>query len=137
MLICDKMVKKLIFEEVNFSIEEELEIILIKIFDVESHIKGYHAYMNEWTPEISEILKTSLEPENVNDRFAVAVEKEGQIVGHLNKGNSGRFAKTLFYFLRANHGNTCRAYSRKIIWTAVTGQIVFFCLNNVVLVLDP
>ena len=106
MLICDKMTKKLIFEEVNFSIEEELEIILIKRFDVESHIKGYHAYMNEWTPETGEILKTRLEPENVVDRFAVAVEKEDQIVGHLNKRNSGCFAKTTFYFLRANHGNT-------------------------------
>ena len=95
MLICDKMTKKLIFEEVNFSIEEELEIILIKRFDVESHIKGYHAYMNEWTPETGEILKTRLEPENVVE-----------IVGHLNKRNSGCFAKTTFYFLRANHGNT-------------------------------
>ena len=46
MLICDKMTKKLIFEEVNFLIEEELVIILINRFDVESQIKGYHAYMN-------------------------------------------------------------------------------------------
>ena len=46
LLICDKMTKKLIFEEVKFLIEEELEIILIKRFDVESQIKGYHAYMN-------------------------------------------------------------------------------------------
>ena len=62
--------------------------------------------MNEWSPETDEILKTSLESENVVDRFAVAVEKEGQIDGHLNKGNSGRLAKAIFYFLRANHGNT-------------------------------
>ena len=41
MLICDKMAKKSIFVEVHFSIEEELEIILIKRLDVESHIKGY------------------------------------------------------------------------------------------------
>ena len=47
----------MIYEEVNFSIEEELEIILVKRFDVESHIKGYPTYMNEWTPEIDEILK--------------------------------------------------------------------------------
>ena len=58
LLIYDKMAKKLIFEEVNFSIEEELDIILIKRFDVEPHIKGYHGYMNEWTSEIGEILKT-------------------------------------------------------------------------------
>ena len=67
MLICDKMAKKLIFEEVNFSIEEELEIILIKRFDGESHIKGFDVYMNGWTPEIGETLKTRLEQENVVD----------------------------------------------------------------------
>ena len=39
----------------------------------------------EWTPEIGEILKIFLEPENVKDRFAKAVEKEVQIVGHVNK----------------------------------------------------
>ena len=42
-----KKAKKQIFEEVNFSTELELEFILIKKFDVESHIKGYHASMNE------------------------------------------------------------------------------------------
>ena len=40
LLICGKIAKKLIFEEVDFSIEDELEIILIEKFDVESHIKG-------------------------------------------------------------------------------------------------
>ena len=40
--------------------------------------------MNEWTAELGEILKTRLEPENVIDRFAVAVEKEVQIARHLN-----------------------------------------------------
>ena len=85
------------FEEVNFSIEEELENILIKRFDVESQIKGYHAYMNEWTPEIGEILKIRLEPENVVDRFAGAVEKESQIVGRPHKGNSSRFKNYILF----------------------------------------
>ena len=88
MLICDKTAKKLTFGE--------------------AHIKGYHAYIKEWTPKIGEILKIRLEPENAVDRFAVPVQKEGQIVRHLNKGNSGRLAKTIFYLLRANHGNTCQ-----------------------------
>ena len=47
--------------------------------------------MKEWTPEIGEILKTRLEPGNAVDRFVVAVEKVGQIFGHLHKGNSGCF----------------------------------------------
>ena len=45
--------------------------------------------------QIGEILKNRLGPENVVDRFAVAVEEEGKIVGHLNKENSNHFAKTI------------------------------------------
>ena len=101
-----KKAKNPIFQEFNFSIELELEFILIKKFDVESHIKGYDASMNEWTPEIGGILKNRLEPEKAVDWFAVAVEKEDQIVALLNKTNSGRFAKIIFFFLCANHGNT-------------------------------
>ena len=95
-------------KELIFSSEEELQIISIRRFDVESNIKEYHAYKNEWTPEIGEILETCLRPENVVDRFSVRMEKEGQITGHLNKGNSGRFAKTIFYYLHANHVNKCQ-----------------------------
>ena len=29
------------------------------------------------------------------------------MVGHLQKGKSGRFAKTVFYFLRASENNSC------------------------------
>ena len=32
--------------------------------------------MNEWTPEVGEILKTLLEPEKVVDIFAMAVKKK-------------------------------------------------------------
>ena len=32
--------------------------------------------MNQWTPEIGEILKTRLKPENDVDRFPVAAEKK-------------------------------------------------------------
>ena len=69
------MVQKLIFKDVDFSIEEETEIVLIKEFNVESHIKGYHAYMKKWEPKKDKTLTTRLEPENANDKFAVAVEK--------------------------------------------------------------
>ena len=43
-------------------------------------------------------VKICLERENVLDRFAVAVEKEVQIVGHLNKENSGRLVKVSVFF---------------------------------------
>ena len=57
LFICDKMAKKLLFDEVNFSIKEEIEIISIKRFDVESYTKGYRAYMDACTPEIGETLR--------------------------------------------------------------------------------
>lgn len=33
--------------DLNFSIEEELEIVLAKGFNVESHVKGHLAYMSQ------------------------------------------------------------------------------------------
>ena len=70
----------------RLQLEEDLPILLIKEYDVKSHIKGHHAYMNIWEPTIGEVLKARLEPENEFDKFAVAVEKRGAVVGHLAKG---------------------------------------------------
>ena len=40
------------------------------------------------------------EPINPVDKYAVCVIHGKKIVGHLGKGKNGRFAKTIFYFLR-------------------------------------
>ena len=48
------------------------------------------------------------------DKFAVCVKINEKIVGHLKKGTSGRFAKTIFYFLLSD------AYSGA--WAKVTGK---------------
>ena len=77
---------------VNLSIED-LPILLVKEYDLKTHIKGYHAYMTKWTPKNGEILKARPEPENEYDKYAVAVERCGDVVGHLSKGRSARFAK--------------------------------------------
>ena len=59
-----------------------------------------HEYKNIWTPAENETLNTRMEPENKIDKFAVAVVGgRGEVVGHLMKGKTGRFAKTVFYFL--------------------------------------
>ena len=62
--------------------------------------------MNNWTPMIGESLTTRPELENEIDRYDVAVTKEAKVIGHLKKGETGRYAKTVFYFLRANPLNT-------------------------------
>ena len=59
---------------------------------------GFHEYLHVRT-----------EPTNKKSRFAVAViSHENSVVGHLMKEKSGRFAKTIFYFLRASKYHGCR-----------------------------
>ena len=54
-------------------VAENLEV-LHKI--INSYIRGYHAYMELWTPVQDEILILKREPTNVADRNAVAVLRE-------------------------------------------------------------
>ena len=59
-------------------VSESLEILRIS-----SYVRGYHAYMEVWTPVQDEMLLLKREPTNVADRNAVAVFKEDQVVGHV------------------------------------------------------
>ena len=43
------------------------------------------------------------------NKYAVAVKKNNVVVGHLPLGCSGKFAKTIFYFLRADEWSECKA----------------------------
>ena len=42
---------------------------------IESFVRGYHAYMDIWNPVIGEELQLKREPENTRDGYAVAVVK--------------------------------------------------------------
>ena len=55
----------------------------------------FHVYRNNWEP---------------------SPEMENNIIGHLPKGKSGKYAKAIFYFLRLDPVNIC---SVKIIRKAV------------------
>ena len=55
----------------------------VENLSVQSFIRGYHAYMDIWTPVENELLRLIPEPTNSVDRKAVAVLKEDQIVGHI------------------------------------------------------
>ena len=76
-------------------------------YRIDSEIMGYHEYQIYWNPVIGEELVTSREPDDMKDAFAVCVLQDEKIVGHLKKGDNGRFAKTVFYFLRADPCNRC------------------------------
>ena len=91
---------------VKLSSSYEMPLVIIKEFETESVIKGYHAYMNDWTPILGENLSKRPEPENKIDKYVVAVTKDTRVIGYLKKGKTGRYAKTIFYFLQANPLNT-------------------------------
>ena len=47
-----------------------------------------------------------MEPDNAVDKYAVAVMNKDRVVGYLMKGRSRKFAKTVFFFLRADEINS-------------------------------
>ena len=91
---------------VKLSSSYQISQLITIEFETESVIKGYHTYMNDWAPILGENLSTRSEPENEIDKYAVAITKDARVIGHLKKGKTGRYAKTVFYFLRANLMNT-------------------------------
>ena len=71
-------------------------LVIIKEFETELKIKGYHVYMSDWIPILGENKSTRPEPENEVDKYDVAVTNGARVIGHLKKGKTGRYAKTVF-----------------------------------------
>ena len=89
---------------------------MANFIELSSHITGYHEYQAEWVPTVGEILLGEREPDNFEDHHAVCVRKDGRVVGHLERGVSGRFAQLIFFFLRADRNARCTV--------TITGQPV-------------
>ena len=114
---------------------EEFPIVLMRSYEIESFIMGYHVYKTNWTPVVGEKLTGVMESNNLIDEYAVGVKRSDEsIVGHLPLGKSGKFAKTIFYFLKANTKHSCVI---KILGKAINGddglvmkvhcRLLFFC----------
>ena len=52
---------------------------------VEAVVKGYHAYVDIWAAVYGEELPCEREAGNQVDAFAVAVMKDGMVVGHFRR----------------------------------------------------
>ena len=79
-------------------LQDELPIILTVETSHVTQIKEHHVYKDIWAPELGEHLEVQCKPENPVDKYAVCLKSSnGTIVGHLKKGKSGRFTKTIFY----------------------------------------
>ena len=88
--------------------QKEIPLLVAKNSETISHVKGYHVYKTLWIPVIGECLLSEREPDNSKDKYEVCVKKENRIVGHLPLEKSNRFAKTIFYFLKADEGSSSK-----------------------------
>ena len=74
-------------------------------FAVDSVVRGHHIYKSIWTPFLGEVLRAEMEEGNGEDRYAVAILKDGGIVvGHVPCS----FSRTFYLFLRHGGSIECR-----------------------------
>ena len=78
--------------------DKEIEIVVTRNFEIDSFVKGYHEYKNIWSPKIGETLLTERDQGNLVDKYAVCLKKNNEIVGHLQLGQDGKFAKLCSIF---------------------------------------
>ena len=52
----------------------------LSVAEIQPYIRGYHAYIDVWNPSLGDILLLRREPD---DRFAVTVINDGEVVGHI------------------------------------------------------
>ena len=81
---------------------EKIPIILEKSYEMEAFVMSHQVHKETWTPFVGEKLDTAMQPNNVKDKYAVAIFQEGKkkVIGHISLEKSGKFAKTIFYFLK-------------------------------------
>lgn len=95
-------------ENLSEKIDLPIPIVRENEYQINSYVMGYHEYRKIWIPKKNELLLAEMESKNIVDKFAVVVKNdETTTVGHLPKGKTGRFSKTIFYFLQVE-SNSCR-----------------------------
>ena len=75
--------------------------VLLDFFVINSHVRGYHVYKDIWSPYEGEVLQLQREPSNPNDKFAVTVCLDGQVVGRV----PAEHARTFSLFLARECNN--------------------------------
>lgn len=75
----------------------------MEVCERNSCVRGYHVYKNIWDAVIGEELQCERELDNENDRYAVAVKKDGTIIGHLPR----TISRACSLFLRRGNSISC------------------------------
>ena len=71
------------------------------VVEISSYVRGYHAYQEKWHPVQGHVLLLAREPTNATDKLAVAIIKNGDVVGHVPYN----LAPTLSHFLNRDFNN--------------------------------
>ena len=67
----------------------------LSVTEIQSYFRGYHAYVDIWTPLIGEMLLLRREPNNPKDKSAVVVVNDGEVVGHVPYNMSNTVSQIL------------------------------------------
>ena len=67
----------------------------LEVLEIRSYVRGYHAYMDVWTPIQGQILLVRRKPTNIKDKNTVGVFLEDVIVGHVPHNLATRFSQLL------------------------------------------
>ena len=72
-------------------------------------VRGYHVYREIWEAAVGQVLICEREPRNVKDRYAVAVQKDGTVIGHLPR----KVSRVCSLFLRRGGSIHCTVTGRQ------------------------
>ena len=79
------------------------------MFSVEAMVRDYHEYQSVWDAPIGEALLCEREVGNVHDTFAVAIKKDGKVVGHCSR----KISALCSIFIRRGSKITCQVTGRR------------------------
>ena len=81
----------------------------METFELDSSVRGYHVYREVWNAVYGEELQCVREPTNAADRYAIAVTREGTVVGHLPH----KISRLCVLFMKRRGTITCRVIGRR------------------------
>lgn len=79
------------------------------VFSVEAMVRGYHEYQSVWDAPIGETLLCEREVGNIHNTFAVAIKKDGEVVGHCPR----KISAVCSVFIRRGGKITCQVTGRR------------------------
>ena len=90
------------------ALQDEQSVILTIEITHEPQINGLNIYRNILTPELTEHLEVQYKSKNVVERYTACLKNgNGATIGYLKDEKSGRFPKTIFYYLQSHPEAKC------------------------------